>query len=92
MAALNRRNETTPLYLIPGKAKYARADLQRCSRYYNVNFKMPSNVIQLLHTARTADAQRILRILKNYFGEDQCIQTANLFFKHIWQSDGVSEG
>lgn len=91
LGGVMKRSENKPPGLNPLKAQYMNKDLHYCSKYYNVKLVLPQNMLQLLFNRSTIDAQRILRILKNNFGAEQCIQAANVFFDHIWQSDGTTE-
>ena len=92
LGGVMKRSENKPPGLNPLKAQYMHKDLNHCSKYYNIKLVLPQNMLQLLFNRSTIDAQRILRILKHNIGDEQCIQAANLFFDHIWQSDGTTEG
>ena len=92
LGGIMKRSDNNPPGLNPLKARYMTADLQHCKKYYDVNLVLPQNMVQLFFNRSTIDALRMLRIVKQSFGGDKCERVANLFFDHIWLSDGTTEG
>merc|ERR1712226_101997 len=92
LGGIMNRSKNTPPGLNQLKAQYMNKDLFFLSSYFNEKqFAIPYNLGTILFSRSTIDAQRMLIIIKDHAGLEECAAASDAFYDHIWQSDGKTD-